>query len=259
MPILNNALSFAADSGSRFTNLAAATKVNVPLTSAAPAASQPAAPPRTSPILSAAALSPAMTAVINPGILTAPVFTGPLIPVPTSRSATQLVRGAIDQLNSANAGIVNEAINAIKSRNLTGEGVMDYLERKVRVGEVLNQLARDWSATTRADFAEAFQMAPDRLEVMDALTSIAILNDRDLEHEIRGENLPQVAANDLRDNRRVVWQYPREGTPLRPPYVIIIAVEYQDVAQADDIVRSFTDQLGIYQGLKVPKSVIQKL
>ncbi len=220
-----------------------------------------------------AALSPAVVAALNepirpiptlptiPPIIRPPIFFPPQ--PPQSRTATQLARGAIDQLNSANPATVREAINAatttVRSQNLPNDGLMDYLERRVRVGEVLNQLARDWSDTTKNDFAVAFSMAPDRLDAMDAIVSLAILNDRELEAELRAENTPQTTPNDLLQNRRVVWQYPEPGTVLTPPYLILIAVEYQDVARAEDAVRSITSQLDTSDGFKLPRTVIQRL
>src|SRR5687767_11560430 len=99
-------------------------------------------------------------------------------------TATQLVLSAIDQLNGASPAAVKEAIYAIKSQSLAGDGILDYLERKVRVGEVLNKPAKDWVAPTPSDFAVSFQMENGRLDIMDIIVSIAKLNARDLEEEI---------------------------------------------------------------------------
>ncbi len=84
------------------------------------------------------------------------------------------------------ASLVTQALNAIKSRSLDGPGITPYLERKVRIGEVLNDLAKDWTAATRSDFADAFNMDASSLsnDVADSIVSIAILNDKDLEAEI---------------------------------------------------------------------------
>jgi hypothetical protein len=98
---------------------------------------------------------------------------------------------------------------------------------------------------------------------MDAIVSLAILNDRDLEDEIIFENTSDTSTADLTDNRRIVWQYPPAGTVLQPPYVILVAVEYRDIATAADIYKSIADQLGTYTRgtltLKVPREVIQRL
>jgi hypothetical protein len=216
--------------------------------------------------LAATTLSPAVVAALPELVQPIRPFPFPLpfpLPVPQSRTTTQLARGAIDQLNSANPATVREAINAanttLRRENLPNDGLMDYLERRVRVGEVLNQLARDWSDTTKADFAGAFSMEPDRLDTMDSIVSLAILNDRELEAELRAENTPQATPNDLLQNRRVVWQYPEPGTVLTPPYLILIAVEHQDVAQAEDVVRSITSQLDVIDGFKLPRTAIQRL
>lgn len=155
-----------------------------------------------------------------------------------------------------------EAIRTVSNQRLTGDALMDYLERKVRIGEVLGNRAAEWSDTTKADFAGqsgAFQMTPDRPDIMDAIVSIAILNDRNLEADIRGENSKETTADDLLKNRRIVWQSPPAGTVLTPPYIVVIAVEYQEVATAEAVVSSIRDQLGDYQGFKLPKSAIQKL
>jgi hypothetical protein len=177
----------------------------------------------------------------------------------THHTTTELARGAITLLNSATPASVQEAINTLRNRRLGNEDITDYLERRVRIGEVLAQRARDWSPQTREDFANAFQMGQDRLEAMDNIVSIAILNDRDLEGEIRAENTTQITPNDPLQNQVVVWQHPPPGTTLTPPYVVLIAVAYQNTAQAEDVVQSILGQLGPFQGFKLPQAVIQRL
>jgi hypothetical protein len=127
---------------------------------------------------------------------------------------------------------------------------------------VLANRAAQWSETTRGDFAGqngAFQMMPDRLDIMDAIVSIAVLNDRTLENEIRAENTSETTTDDLLSNRQIVWQSPPAGTVLTPPYIVVIAVEYKDVASAEAVVGSILNQLGDYQGTKLPQSVINRL
>lgn len=194
-----------------------------------------------------------------PPIFHPPIGIGPFPITPVRPAATQLARGAIDQLNGANADTLKEAVNALKNRSLTGDAAIAYLERKVRIGEVLGNHARDWSDQTKKDFADAFQMQPDKVDTMDSIVSIAILNDRDLEAEIHAENTPQTGTGDLLQNRKVVWQYPNPGTVLTPPYLILIAVDYQDVASGDQVVQSILSQLDTYQGLRLPKTAIQRL
>jgi hypothetical protein len=181
------------------------------------------------------------------------------LPPPAPKTATELARAAIGHLGDASRDVVQEAVNTIKIKNLTADGLLDYLERKVRVGEVLNQLARTWSDTTVTDFADAFQMDKAKLDTMDALVSIAILNSKDLADEILGENMPQTTPQDLQDNRVIVAQSPAAGSVMNPPYMILVAVEYRDVAHAEDVLKSITDQLVDFQGMKLPSAAAQKL
>jgi hypothetical protein len=96
-------------------------------------------------------------------------------------------------------------------------------------------------------------------EVLDSIVSIAILNDTEITAEILGENMPQTTPTDLTDNRRIVWQSVPPGTPLNPPYVVLVAVEYQDVAKAEDVLNAILNQLGTTgSGFRLPKTVIQK-
>jgi hypothetical protein len=180
-------------------------------------------------------------------------------PLAQPKTTTQLARGATAQLGSAPPAALTEAINAVRNRRIEAPGLMTYLERKTPIRSVMESLAKDWAETTRNDFADAFQMAHDHFEAMDAIVSLAILNDDDLEEELLVENTPQTTPGDLMENRRVVWQYPAPGTVLQPPYVVLVAVEYRDVASAQDVVRSIMGELGNYQGFKLPKAVIQRL
>jgi hypothetical protein len=176
-----------------------------------------------------------------------------------STTATQIARGAIKQLNEANAGVVDEAIKTITNRRIDAGRLMDYLERKVKIGQVLNELANDWEDETKEDFAEAFNMAANKLEVMDSTVSIAVLNDPDLDEELMAENLPEVSETDLMQNRRITWQYPPAGTSLTQSGVILVAVEHRDVAQAEKVLESIVGQLTSYQGFKLPKATITRL
>ena len=186
--------------------------------------------------------------VFRPGI-----FTG------LPKTTTQLARGAIKQLQEANATVLNEAINTIRNRNVAPGGLMNYLQRRVKIGEVLNELAKDWEADTKQDFAEAFNMDVNRLDIMDAIVALAILNDPDLEDEIRDENMSGTSEADLLQNRTVVWQHPPPGTPLDPPYLVLVAVAHRDTAQADQVVNSILAELVEHQGFKLPGSAAQKL
>jgi len=175
------------------------------------------------------------------------------------KTTTQIAQGAMNLLNGASQPVLQEAIHTIRNRSMAAGSLMNYLERKVIIGEVLNDLAKDWSEETKRDFAEAFQMAVDKLDVMDAIVSIAILNDRDLEDEIRVENTPETTEADLLENRRIVWQYPPPGTILQPPYLILLAVEHRDIQRAEEVIQSIIGELVEHQGFKIPKAAAQKL
>ena len=245
------------------TRLASALTVSPETVSAPPPAPSPATP--------AAALPP--PSVVTPPVLNIaptirpplPITTMPPLVPPTpvvQAPVTALARGAIAQLNAEDPANVAEAIRTIRNQQLTAETLMDYLERKVRIGEVLGNRAAQWSDTTRTDFAGqngAFQMPAGKTDVMDAIVSVAILNDRNLEADIRGENTKEITQDDLLQNRLVKWQWPPAGTVLAPPYVVVVAVDYREVATADSVVSSILDQLGVYQGFKLPKAIIQKL
>jgi hypothetical protein len=201
---------------------------------------------------------------VNPALLggiVPPILPPILIPPPQNKTATQLANGAIAQLSAAAAASINTALNAVRSKSLDGPGLIPYLERKVRIGEVLNDLAKDWTAPTRSDFAAAFNMDANNLndEVLDSIVSVAILNDKEVPSEILGENTPQTSPTDLTDNRRIVWQSVPPGTVLNPPYVVLVAVEYHDVATAQDVLDGIMNQVGTTaSGFKIPKTAIQK-
>ncbi len=214
------------------------------------------------------AVRPEVASALKPGMVSispvSPVYVRPVIPIPTiSRTTTQLTQVAIDQLEKAQAATLKEALNAIRSRNVPAAGLINYLERKVKIGEVLNEFANRWSGETKQDFSQAFTMESGKLEVMDSIVSIAILNDADLEEELRAENMPETTAADLIENRRIVWQYPEPGTPLEPPYLILVAVEHQDVAQAEEVIQSILGKLVSYDHsgyrVKLPKSAVENL
>jgi hypothetical protein len=181
------------------------------------------------------------------------------VPVPISKTATQLATSAIRQLTDASAAVVREARNMIAIKNIQPRDLLDYLERKVRVGEVLNQLAGTWLETTLTDFAEAFQMDRGKTDVMDAIVSIAILGNDELDQELLAENLPETTPQELLDNRVIVDQWPKGGTVMSPPYLVLVAVEYRSIAQAEDVVRSITGDLVEFEGARLPRAVVERL
>lgn len=233
-------------------------------TAATPAAVQPASPAATpaqpTALATAVMLNPNLVANLGGLVTPRPPFPPVLLPpLALPKTTSQIAQGAINLLNGASQAVLQEAINTVKNRNIAADNLMNYLERKVIVGEVLNELARDWSDETKQDFAEAFRTTPDKVDVMDAIVSIAILNDPDLKDELIIENTPETTEGDLLENRRVVWQYPPPGTVLQPPYLILLAVEHRDTRRAEEVVQSILGALVDYQGYKVPKSAVQKL
>lgn len=191
-----------------------------------------------------------------------PVFEiPPLVFRPVDKTTTQIAQGAMNQLRSAAPGVIREAVSNINNKKIAAGALLNHLERRTRVGEVLNELANDWSAETKQDFAEAFQMPnnADKLPVMDAMVSIAILNDPDLKNELLAENTSEASQGDLLENRPIVWQWPEPGTPFTPPYLIVVAVERQDTTKAQNIVESIIGDLVDFQGYKIPTAAANKL
>jgi hypothetical protein len=181
-----------------------------------------------------------------------------------TQTCTKLALGAIDQLEKANITTVKEAITTITNKGKSGADVMEYMDDNLSrkaFDEILLELAEGWSKKTIETFisSSVFQMKPDKPEVMDSIVSIAILNDPDLERELRTENMPETTEKDLLEARKIVWQYPTAGTPLEPPYIILVAVKDQDSDAADDVVKSILEQLDIYKDFKLPKTTIAKL
>jgi len=175
------------------------------------------------------------------------------------QTTTQLSRGAIKHFETINGAVIEEAISTLRPKKISANGLINYLERKVKIGEILNKPAKNWDKETLQDFAAAFQMEQSKLDVMDAIKSIAILNDPDLEEELLIENTPEVTGDDLLENRRIVWQYPEPGTPIDPPYLVLVAVEHRDVREAENVVKSIIGELVNYQKFKIPKNAAEKL
>jgi len=180
---------------------------------------------------------------------------------PLDKTTTQIAQGALNQLRGAAPAVIREAVSTINNKKIAAGELLNYLERRTRVGEVLNELANDWSQQTKQDFAEAFQMTnnADKLPVMDAVVSIAILNDPDLKNELQAENTTEASQADMLENRRIVWQWPQPGTAFTPPYLIMVAVERQDTTQAQNIIQSIIGDLVDFQGYKIPTAAANKL
>lgn len=248
----------------------AVTAANPLMTAAAPpvAAQPPAGQPITEmPVMTA--VRPPFTTEFNPGIrdlgvrpVVPPIFEiPPLVFRPVDKTTTQIAQGAMNQLRGAAPAVIREAVSNVSNKKIAAGALLNHLERRTRVGEVLNELANDWSAETKQDFAEAFQMpnTADKLPVMDAMVSIAILNDPDLKNELLAENTNEASQAEMLENRPIVWQWPEPGMPLTPPYVIVVAVERQDTTQAQNIIQNIIGDLVDFQGYKIPTAAANKL
>jgi hypothetical protein len=183
----------------------------------------------------------------------------PAGPVAARTPYTQLAQNAMALLRNANKELLGEAMQTVRAKQLAGGDIVNWLERRTKIGEVLGGPAANWSAETLSDFALAFQMSAARTPAMDAIVAIGVLNMPELENEIRAENTSGVTANDLVQNRRVVAQYPPPGTPLQPPYVVLVAVEYHDTRRADETVSAILGNLVTWQNYKLPRDAAAKL
>jgi len=209
--------------------------------------------------LNIGALRPDFADLVRP-TTTLPPLPPPPPPEPIAdRTFTQLVNDAIVQLRGAPRDTLGEAIRTLQAKGLKAGEVMDLIERRTRVGEVLGASSSRWSAETVADFAAMFQMDATKLGAMDVIVALAVLNDAEFEAELRLENLPPTTPQDLLQNRKVVFQYPPPGTELTPPYVILVAVEHQDFAQAEQIVAGLLGQLTPAHGFRMPRDAAARL
>jgi hypothetical protein len=175
----------------------------------------------------------------------------PLFMLPNT--STLLARTAINLLKSADQLSLDEAIQTLINGKIAAPAVMPKLEQSVNFSEVLEKLAEDWTPETLKAFAAAFTMDSAKKNVMDLIVAIAILNEDDLESELRSENTPQATANDLLDHRKITWQYPPPGTVLNPPYVVLVAVEAVDTTAANSEIQSILGELVDYRGYKIAR------
>ena len=222
---------------------------------------RPSSPVFTAPVtgvVSGPSIPAATVAAFQPTVIpTQPFF--PSIPfIPFNKTNTQLARGAINQLNGVDRGVLDRTLNVLGSKNLSASRLMDYLERKVKIGVVLNSLAENWDNETKKDFEEAIPGANENT-IRDSIISLAILNEPTLEEEIFAENAPEATGEDLQTDRVIVDQYPPAGSVLEPPYVILVAVEQRDIVKAEEVVKEITDQLTTTKGFKLPKVAAAKL
>jgi hypothetical protein len=143
-------------------------------------------------------------------------------------TTTLLARTAVNLLRNANQEVLDEAVQTLINRRLPANAVMAHLEQNVHVAEALEKLAKDWAPETLRVFASALQMEPSKTDVMDLIV----------------------------ENRRITWQYPPPGTPLTPPYVVLVAVEQIDTGPAESEVQAILGALVDYKGYKIARRLI---
>jgi hypothetical protein len=184
-----------------------------------------------------------------------PRFSGP-------QTTTRLVTYAIEHLENVPPGPLRSAINFIqaKPQKVQPGELLEDLRQRTSFEEVLRERAEGWRPLTRRVFAEVFAMPVDDLAAMDAIVCVALLNRPDLEQVLRRENAVPPSLQELLENRKIVWQYPPPGTPLTPPYVIVVAVESVDTDAVEDVVQRILSSLvDTPSGFRLPRGAAQKL
>ncbi len=210
----------------------------------------------------------ATVTTLDPGVLSAllankiavdafvPRFDGP-------QTMTKLAHSAIRNLSDINKDYLISALNTIVNKGIAPNALIDSLEQGVKFNEVMSELAQGWSQATKDNFVQYFSLPSAQLEVMDAIVSLAVLNDPKLEAQLRRENTPQPTPEDLLDGRKVLYQYPPPGSVLDPPYIILLAVEHIDTQAAQHVVNSIMMELADYRvrehTFKVTRAALQKL
>ena len=71
-----------------------------------------------------------------------PRYTGP-------QTTTELARSAIRQLSQADRSILERTINVVRSKAISAEELIDYLEEKVKFNTVVGEFAEGWPSKTR--------------------------------------------------------------------------------------------------------------
>jgi hypothetical protein len=189
-----------------------------------------------------------------PGDPDIPRFSGP-------QTTTLLVSYAIEYLEGLPAETLRSALSFLqaKPQKVAPAGLFEDLRQRTSFDEVLREKAQGWKQITRQVFAEVFAMPADNLAAMDAIVCIALLNRPDLEQALRAENAAPPTIQQLLENRRIVWQYPPPGTPLTPPYVIVVAVESTDTGPAEDVVSRIMSSLVVVpSGYRLPRLAAEK-
>ena len=173
---------------------------------------------------------------------------------------TRLAHSASEVLSNSTREVLDAALNTYANKAVKAPDALRALETApVSYQEILAELAEGWSAKTKEDFAKHFSMPIDQLKVMDAMVSLAVLNSPSLAVLLRQENTMPPTANDLLENRRVVWQSVTPGTVMEPPYVILLAVEHIDSQSVKDVVESILGDLIEWRGFKLPRVAAQRL
>lgn len=178
------------------------------------------------------------------------------------QTTTRLVTYAVDYLENLPREPLQSALNFIQAKpgKVRPGELLEDLRQRTSFDEVLREKAEGWKPVTRRVFAEVFAMPADSLASMDAIVAVALLNRPDLEQVLRRENAAPLSLQQLLENRKIVWQYPAPGTPLTPPYVIVVAVESTDTAPAEDIVQRIMSNLVLTpSGFRLPRGAAGKL
>ncbi|BBH71859.1 hypothetical protein ACTI_85440 [Actinoplanes sp. OR16] len=183
-----------------------------------------------------------------------PRFSGP-------HTTTLLVEHAIASLDGLPADTIRAALSFVqaKPQKVAPGELFEDLRQRTSFDEVLRERAEGWRPVTRRVFADVFAMPGENLAAMDAIVCIALLNRPDLEQALRAENAVAPTVEQLLENRRILWQYPPSGTPLTPPYVIVVAVESTDTGPAEDVVvRIMSSLVTAASGYRLPRLAAQK-
>jgi hypothetical protein len=198
---------------------------------------------------------PIVPPVLPPADPDIPRFSGP-------QTTTRLVTYAIEYLENLPPEPLRRAINFIqaKPQKVQPGELLEDLRQRTSFDEVLRERAEGWRPMTQRVFAEVFAMPADDLASMDAIVCIALLNRPDLEQVLRRENAAPPSLQELLENRRIIWQYPPPGTPLTPPYVIVVAVESVDTDAVEDVVQRILSSLvTTASGFRLPRGAAQRL
>src|SRR5688500_9548977 len=114
-----------------------------------------------------------------------------------SQATTVLARSALALLGQASPENIELALNTLHNNRIPAEKLLYELDhRRFSFQRVVGEPARRWPPEEVAGFADEFGMSRDQFDVMDAIVSLAILNDPALESRLRAENqVPSAPAD----------------------------------------------------------------